>query len=111
MRVRRKEDSRQTPFSLTKGKEYEVLGIAADHYYRIVDDDGEPVLYSRRLFRIVDRSRPKDWVKKYGEEGELYAYPPEIGEPGFFEDWHDGVASARKTFAEFLRARGLDAPE
>ena len=110
MRVRRKEDSRQTPVSLTKGKGYEVIGIEADDY-RIVNDDGEPVLYSPRLFHVVDRSRPKDWVKAHGEGGELYAYPPETGAAGFFEDWHDGVASARRVFTRFLRKRRLKVPE
>jgi len=95
------EDQRLTPRRL-----YEVIGIAAD-FIRIIDDEAEPVLFPCEWFIVVDASEPADWVTSYGEEGERYAYPPELGGVGFFEDWHDGVESARQTFRDFLTRRGL----
>ena len=89
---------------LTPGKVYDVIGIEAD-YYRILTDDGEPVLYEPGFFLVVDASEPEEWVSTLGEEGERYAYPPELNTVGFFEDWHDGDEKARRIFSEYLRRR------
>jgi hypothetical protein len=93
-------------YRLTPGRVYEVIGIEADDL-RIVDDDNEPVLIPSNLLDVVDATEPEDWVTEYGDERERYAYPAEIGEPGFFEDWHDGVPEAVRRFQEFLRRRGI----
>ena len=72
-------------FSLTIGKEYEVLGIEADDY-RLLGDPGtfprgnEPFLFDPACFRIVDAKEPA-WTT-----------------PGFFEDDHDGIEAARAQF-------------
>ena len=87
--------------SLTLGRVYEVLGIEGD-WLRLINDRGDPVLYDPACFRVVDPSKPADWVWIV-EDGARYAYPPEWGRPGFFEDWHDGVPAVKAAFAEQLR--------
>jgi hypothetical protein len=87
--------------SLTVGRVYEVLGIEADNY-RLLDDTGEPILFDPVCFAVADPNEPEFWLSQFGEEGERYAYPPGWGEPGFFEDWHDGVEVVRRAFAEQL---------
>lgn len=42
----------ESDVSLTKGKEYEVIGIESG-WYRIVDDTEEDYLYSPESFEIV----------------------------------------------------------
>ena len=88
-------------WSLTIGRVHEVLGIEAD-LYRLLDDTGEPCLFEPSCFAVLDPLEPAFWLSQVGEEGECYAYPPGWGEPGFFEDWHDGVESVRQVFAEQL---------
>lgn len=94
--------------SLTVGREYEVLGIEAD-YYRLLNDPetwpygNDPVLFDPSCFHLIDASEPSFWVCQTGEEGERYCYPPEWNEPGFFEDYHDGVEAVRQRFWEDLQ--------
>lgn len=72
--------------------------------FRLVNDEGEPVLYEPDLFTVIDGQVPSNWHWVAGSEGEWYAYPPELNEPGFFEDWHDGVPSAVSAFARYLKS-------
>src|SRR5688572_531107 len=76
---------------LTSGRIYSVIGIEADDL-RLLNDDGQPYLYPRNLFVVLDIEEPADWQTEYGEEGERYAYPPELGRPGFFEDYFNGTS-------------------
>ena len=87
--------------SLTVGHEYEVLGIESDNY-RLLNDGGEPIVFDRTCFAVVDPCEPIFWVSEFGEAGERYAYPPGWGVPGFFEDWHDGVRIIRQVFVAQL---------
>src|SRR4051812_39509771 len=89
--------------SLTTGTEYNVIGIECD-WLRLVNDRGEPVLYDPACFQVTDATEPPDWVSVV-EDGVRYAYPPGWGRPGFFEDWHDGVADVRRQFTEELTRR------
>jgi hypothetical protein len=89
---------------LTAGHVYDVIGIEADDY-RILNDEGQPYLYDHDLFVIVDDQEPADWETEFGEEGERYAYPPELNEPGFFEDFFDGKTEAIVTFHHYLQRR------
>ncbi|MGZ8519502.1 MAG: hypothetical protein ACXWX7_05060, partial [Candidatus Binatia bacterium] len=73
---------------LTPGLSYVVIGIEAGDY-RILNDQGRPDLYPSRLFKIIDSSKPLDWVTEQGEEGESYAYPQPLNAVGFFEDFFD----------------------
>lgn len=88
--------------SLTSGRVYEVIGIEADDY-RIQNDDGHPYLYSPALFTVVDAHEPIEWVVEIEEDGETYAYPPELNTPGFFEDYFDDNAGAILVFQRYLR--------
>jgi hypothetical protein len=85
--------------SITPGREYVVAGYDWK-YYRIVDDRGEPLLYRKRFFDVVDPYEDPRWVKDGPfEDGVYYVDAPGCAEPGFYEDWHDRVPEARSTFA------------
>ncbi len=83
--------------SLTKGQVYVVIGIEADDY-RILNDRNDPCLYDPTCFEVVDAAKPEFWQCKVGAEGEQYCYPQEFCQPGFFEDYHDGVSEAVAQF-------------
>jgi hypothetical protein len=83
---------------------YVVIGIEADDY-RILNDRGRPYLYPSRLFKIIDSSKPNDWVTEQGEEGESYAYPPALNAAGFFEDFFDAKPKAVATFWRTVNQR------
>ncbi len=87
--------------TLTLGKRYEVLGIEADAY-RILDDQDDPILFDPSGFGVVDGAEPTFWKSETGEDGERYAYP-ETWVGSFFEDYHDGVSRAREEFWNDLR--------
>lgn len=74
---------------LSNGQTYCVIGIEADDY-RLLDDRGRPYLYPAELFAIVDAGEPEEWVISTGDDGERYAYPAALNEPGFFEDFFEG---------------------
>lgn len=82
---------------LTPNQPYAVIGIEADDF-RILNDRGQPFLYPHTLFELIDSQEPMDWIKAYGEDGEQYAYPPELNEVGFFEDYFDRDDRAIATF-------------
>ena len=90
-------------FSLTKGREYEVLGIEGD-CYRICDDEGEPVLFDPSGFQVTDQTWPAEWLCEEGEGGEVYCYPREWAGRGFFEKYFDRVESARDDFIRVVKA-------
>ncbi|MEZ6085515.1 MAG: hypothetical protein R3E58_16605 [Phycisphaerae bacterium] len=92
-------DDGRVYWSLTVGREYEVVSISADHY-RIVDDTGDPYIFEPACFEVVDDNEPAFWKVSFGEGGDRYANPPEWSEPGFFEDYHDRIESVRKQFWE-----------
>ncbi len=86
---------------LTLGNTYRVLGIEADDL-RIISDEGRPYLYPMDLFEIVDSTESADWTTTFGEDGERYSYPPELGAVGFFEDYFDDVREAVMTFRMYV---------
>jgi hypothetical protein len=86
---------------LTLGNTYWVIGIEANDY-RIINDEGQPYLYSPDLFSILDATEPEDWITTYGEDGERYAYPPQLNSVGFFEDYFDGDAKIIAIFRQYL---------
>ena len=89
---------------LTPGLSYVVIGIEADDY-RILNDQGRPYLYPSRLFKVIDPSKPRDWVTERGEEGEWYAYPQPLNSAGFFEDFFDAKPKAVATFWRIVNQR------
>lgn len=89
---------------LTPGHPYAVIGIEADDF-RILNDQGQPYLYAADLFDVVDAREPGDWVTECGEDGERYAYPAPLNEPGFFEDYFDAKPQAVITFWRIVNDR------
>ncbi|MBM4024911.1 MAG: hypothetical protein FJ280_05810 [Planctomycetes bacterium] len=89
---------------LTPDQPYFVIGIEANDY-RMLNDHGKPYLYPADLFDIVDSHEPTVWVTAYGQDGERYSYPPELNEPGFFEDYFDGEDEALSTFWHVVNKR------
>lgn len=82
---------------LSPRQSYVVIGIEADDL-RILNDHGRPYLYPARLFEVVDRHEPDNWVTELGNDGERYAYPPPLNTRGFFEDFFDETTHAVSTF-------------
>jgi hypothetical protein len=105
MIVRLKKRSAQFP-DLTRGNLYNVIGIEA-YDLRIMNDHGQPYLYPRALFEVVSAARPREWKTIYGEEGEEYAYPPELSRPGFFESYFDYDRRAIATLRHYLARRAM----
>jgi hypothetical protein len=107
MRVRAKQDVHDhvvdelSHLCLTPGAEYLVVGLC-DEYFRVVDDLGDPMLYPRQLFEILDSTIPSDWVCDRDEDGYTYIDPPECARPGFYEDVADRRSAALATFARVL---------
>ncbi|MCP4105367.1 MAG: hypothetical protein GY749_07510 [Desulfobacteraceae bacterium] len=90
--------------NLESDKEYEVIGITHEHY-RIVNKRGEPVLYPKYLFTVIDPSIPENWVCERYAPDEYYIDPPELSKTGFYEDYFDGKAYAIIIFNHFLEMR------
>ena len=82
---------------LSTRQPYMVIGIEANDF-RILNNAGRPYLYPPRLFVVIDRKEPADWVTEVGSDGERYAYPPPLNKPGFFEDFFDDKPKAVSTF-------------
>jgi len=89
---------------LSPGLPYVVIGIEADDY-RILNDHGRPYLYPGKLFKVVDSSKPDDWIAERGDDGELYAYPEPLSAVGFFEDFFDAKPKAMVTFWRIVNER------
>ena len=90
--------------ALSPQQYYAVIGIEANDY-RILNDQGRPYLYPRRLFEVVDPREPEDWVIERGDDGERYAYPSLLNAPGFFEDFFDDKREAVATFWRVVNQR------
>jgi hypothetical protein len=48
-----------------------VLGIGTE-YFRVVDDDREPILYPKYLFEVCDDTIPPGWQFREFSDGECY---------------------------------------
>src|SRR5690349_437168 len=103
MRVRVRADfkNRITDGRLHQGlsalEEYFVIGVDSSDY-RLIDDGGEPILYPKQLFEVLDPSLPAGWAFREFEEGDYYLDPIRAAAPGFYEDFFgsdgDKVAEA-----------------
>ncbi|ASF45346.1 ankyrin repeat domain-containing protein [Methylovulum psychrotolerans] len=94
--------------SLSPGMVYSVVQID-DEYFRVINDDGEPILYPKALFEVVDPSVPEEWVTITFDDGEYFIGPAEFNKTGFYEDYFDGVADAVDKFESFRKEFGLPA--
>ena len=89
---------------LQASADYYVLQ-ADDENYRVVNRRGEPVLYPKELFEVVDRAVPSGWqFREYGD-GEYFLEPSALGRPGFYEEWFgsDGDRPAQQAARSLLR--------
>lgn len=82
------------------GKTYLCVGIEYGGY-RIVNDDGEPVLYSKKWFGKIEHY-PPNWVKTQYNDGQYYIYPPELQERYFFEKWFDRDPVILRRFGDYI---------
>ena len=102
VRLRSDMEPRRIPASLSLDREYLVLGIEADDY-RLLNDEEDPVLFAAELFDTVDANRPTCWETTFGNDGEEYAYPRSW--PTFlWEDYHDRDPDARRLADGFLES-------
>jgi hypothetical protein len=94
---------------LTGGCVYHVVGINDDDF-RVINDSGEPLLYEKGLFDVIDPSLPDDWVTEWYEEGGVEycrKNPPELHRPGFYEDYFDNMKYATEIFLSYCKREGL----
>jgi hypothetical protein len=92
---------------LTLGREYEVLALSmapgGGVHLRIVGDDGEvPALHVSDQFVVVDPQVPRSWIVAISDLGALTLAPRAWLEPGFWERYFDGEASAIEAFHRAL---------
>lgn len=93
-------------WNLTCGKEYVVIGLD-EEYYRIVDDYGEPVLFEKFMFNVVDDAIPDDWIWQRNSDDDYCADPPGLNVRGFYEDFFDRKEYAIKRLNDYLRTIGI----
>ena len=89
---------------LTLGQPYVVIGVEGNHL-RILNGAGRPHLYPPGLFKVLDAREPGDWATEVGEDGERYAYPAPLNDPGFFEDFFEDKPKAVRTFWSVVNQR------
>lgn len=95
---------------LTLGKRYVVLSLSWEDY-RILNDNGEPLLFPKEEFDVVDAAVGEDWVRDEGDDGDWYLNPPEASGTFIFEDWHDDDPAARQAVCELARRLTAEASE
>ena len=97
-------------------EEYFVVEISQE-YFRIIDDQGEPTLYPKDLFEVVDSSLPPGWQFEEYPDGEYHLGPTKTGVRGLYEDFFgsDGnrvaQAHAQQAVREMLEAALLAGSE
>lgn len=91
---------------LKEDSEYTVIGID-DENFRIINDIGEPVLYPKTLFIVLDPIIPKTWVKEEFEDGEYHVNPLELSSRGFYEKYFEKDTKAVKIFKKFIKENKL----
>ena len=90
---------------LTFGKDYYVIGLD-DKYFRLIDDEGEPILFPRPLFNVVEDTIPEDWIWDRYDDA-YYADPPGLNVRGFYDRYFDHKQEAIDEFQAYLRSVGL----
>lgn len=86
---------------LTPGVSYSVLEIEADSL-RLVDDEGGPYLWSRRLISVTDPRVSPDWEIDYITSGgrHMYIGARDVSETGYFEGVCDRLPGSDRPIAE-----------
>jgi hypothetical protein len=86
---------------LSPGHIYVVIEINEGDF-RVINDRGEPILYPKGLFEIIDCSIPSGWVFLDEGDGAYSIGPPDCSYPGFYERYFDKEPNAVAKF-EVLR--------
>src|SRR4051812_40656789 len=110
MRIRVRSDYRRLakkPLEhpgISANADYFVIGVDWDSY-RIINNHGEPILYPKELFDVLDTCIPSGWMLAEHEDDAWYFDPEKVHRPGFYEDWHgsDGDRVAQTAARRTLR--------
>lgn len=89
-------DGRDERASIRQDRDYTVLAVECG-MYRLLNEFGEPTLHDIEAFEVIDSTEPDFWNENI-IDGCRYAGPPQWKNPGFFENWHDGVLTVKETF-------------
>jgi hypothetical protein len=77
---------------------YLVIAVDRD-FYRVIDDAGQPVMFPKELFEVIDKRIPSGWAFDEHVGGSYYLEPIPCSVPGFYEDYYgsdgDQVAQIR----------------
>ena len=89
---------------IADGEVYLVFGICSDEY-RLWDRDGEPILYPKRFFEVLDPRIPNGWVFHEHEGGEYHLEPETTSVAGFYEDYFgdEGDLAAKEKARDAVR--------
>lgn len=117
---RRRAKDGNLHLGLAAGAEFFVIGVT-EELYQVVNlghafvTTGEPILYPKACFVILDDSVPGGWSFREHEDGGYFLGPRSTGIPGLYEDWHgsdgDAVlqAAARQTLRDELERMAIEA--
>ena len=83
--------------AISYSKIYEVIEIHRD-YYRIENDNKEPILYDKRIFDIIDPSIPKDYIYQFYFEDSNETHENEEG--FIWRDFEEEYNITPKCFAQ-----------
>ncbi|WP_367103971.1 hypothetical protein [uncultured Psychrobacter sp.] len=110
--------------ALSHKKIYEIIEIHRE-YYRIENDNKEPILYDKRIFEILDPSIPKDCIYQFyfedsdetheDEEGfiwrnfeEEYNITPKcFAQRAFFDFYFDKHEEQVAIYNDYIRERNM----
>lgn len=110
MHVRLREDFRSLVTDgrlhqgITPSELYYVIGVDEEDY-RVIDDQGEPILYPKALFDVLDATLPPGWQFREYADGEYHLEPISTGRSGFYDDFFcsDGDRKAQAEAYRVLR--------
>ncbi len=93
---------RTNGISLVQGNDYQVIGILANDF-QIVDESGEPSLYSKSYFIDFDVAVPQEWVFRHYSHDFYTCYPSEFSERAFFDRYHDRHQKKIDIFNQYVK--------
>lgn len=85
---------------LTPNTWYHMIEIA-DSYFRVINDNDEPILYPNQLFVNAKQVIPDGWVKISIDDETTYTLE-EFSARYFFEDYFDGNQANIEVYKNFL---------
>jgi hypothetical protein len=90
-------------------EEYFVIEVDQSSY-RVINDNGEPILYAKPLFEVIDGHIPPGWELREYEDGEYFLNPIGTSARGFYEAFFfssgdkDAWSKTRRVVVEVLSA-------